>query len=96
MRSGRLKHHRLDVDVVSLPYRRLIIKENRIDAEFAFNCPNPTNPLVSKEMDRRNSLQFQKGKGKGERAQIHRPQAHIWCNYITLMHINQPFVLTLP
>ena len=60
MIPGRLRRHRLDVEVASLSYRRLVIKEN-----LALIGLTRKNPLVSKEMDRRNSLQFHKGKGKG-------------------------------
>ena len=49
-RSGWLRRHRLDVDVASLSYRTPIIEENRIDAEFAFNCPSP-NESISIEGD---------------------------------------------
>ena len=45
MIPGRLRRHRLDVEVASLSYRRLVIKENRIDAEFAFNWPNPKKSI---------------------------------------------------
>ena len=75
MRSGRLRRNRLDVDVASLPYRRLIITRVVSTQNLPLIAVTRTNPLVSKEIDGRNTLQFQKGKGSEQKYIAH---AHIF------------------